>query len=62
MGASNNRQLPTPERDGFSSHFTFIRSKGDTSFYIENLTSKEYATKIINLDTPQEEDQFFANM
>ena len=40
MGISNTRQLPTPEMEGFPSRYTFLRSKGDVNFYVENLTSK----------------------
>ena len=51
MGNSNNRQFTTPEMDDFSSRFTYVRNKGDISFYIENISSKEYASKTIVCDT-----------
>lgn len=59
MGVSNTRQLMTPEADDFSSRFTYVRNKGPVSFYIENISSKEYATKTIVCDTQEETNQFF---
>lgn len=51
MGSTSSRELISPEEDNFSSRFTYIRNKGDINFYIENISGKEYATKIIVCDT-----------
>jgi hypothetical protein len=53
MGGSNTKSLITPEADNFYSRFTYVRNKGPINFYIENISSKEYATKTIVCDTQE---------